>query len=322
MAQTESFNNIRLGLLIKEKARELGFDACGFAKADAVETNFESFFKSWLSLGFHAQMDYMAANVDKRIDPRVLVPGCKTIVSLALNYHQQNYQPIDTFYRISSYAAGKDYHYVMKSMMYQLLDFIKVNVPAAKGRVFTDSAPVLERYWAWKAGLGMPGKNACFIIPKKGSWFFLSEILLNIELPADDAFSKNLCGKCTQCMQACPTGAIESPGVVNSWKCISYLTIENKEEVLRKQLSGSHGFIYGCDICQSVCPHNQKFAQITQCESFRPLVAISSYANNDWEELDEKTFKREFVKTQSPIARVKHHKIKDTIIKTKHMVVE
>jgi epoxyqueuosine reductase len=305
--------NHKLALLIKNKAMQLGFGACGFASANEVNDQHQKKFSQWIDQGQHGEMQYMANYTDKRMDPRVLLPGIKSIISLAFNYHQDNFQPTDAFYAVSNYAAGVDYHDVLKKKLYLLLEFIHQQSDIETARVFTDSAPVLERYWAQKAGLGAPGKNSCLILPRKGSFFFLSEILIDLELPYDTPYEKDLCGSCTRCIDACPTKAIISPGNIESRRCISYLTIELKDNIpsdLEPHLTQN---IFGCDICQQVCPHNIKFAKPCDEPEFQPLLPICSFTKTDWENLDKSLFRKLFVKAKSPIARVSFEKLKKTI---------
>lgn len=305
--------NLKLGHSIKEKAKELGFAACGFAKAESVDEVSEEQLKNWLKKDCHGKMGYMANHMDMRLDPRILVPGAKSVISLAFNYHQKGFQPAGAFYKISQYAAGIDYHHVLKKKLYTLLEFIQHQTEAGTARVFTDSAPVLERYWAQKAGLGTFGKNSCLILPRKGSYFFLAEIILDIELPYDNPIDQDLCGACTRCMTACPTGAIIEPGKIDATKCISYLTIELKEAVPENFTGKMNQYIFGCDICQNVCPHNTRFAEPASEDDFDALPSIAHWEKQDWENMDKATFRRSFIKTRSPLARVKFEKLMKNI---------
>jgi epoxyqueuosine reductase len=298
---------------IKSKAYELGFDACGIAPAGEVDTGIKTKFSSWLSEGRHGKMQYMENYLEKRMNPALLVPGAKSVICLAMNYHQRNFQPENSQYKVSQYAAGKDYHNVIKKKLYLLLEFIATIAPENKARVFTDSAPVLERYWAQKSGLGAIGKNACLILPRKGSYFFLSEIIIDIELDYNTPFEKDPCGKCTRCIDACPTGAILSPGVIDAKSCTSYLTIELKDEIPDAFKGKTADYIFGCDICQDVCPHNIKFAAPTKEPEFAPIPAISEWANNEWEIMDKPSYRQNFLKTGSPVARAAFKKLKGNI---------
>jgi epoxyqueuosine reductase len=309
--------NQHIADLIKSEATELGFAACGITRADPVAARNTEHYFQWLDKGHQGKMQYMENNVDKRLDPGILVPDALSVVCLAFNYNQQNFQPDTTRYRISRYAAGEDYHYVLKEKLYHLLHVIQQQVEVKSARVFTDSAPVLERYWAQQAGLGAPGKNSNLIIPRKGSFFFLSEIILDIDLPADKPFEKDMCGKCTRCINACPTGAIVAPRIIDANKCTSYLTIELKEKMPAEMADKRENFIFGCDICQSVCPHNIKFATPCTEPRFKPLEAIATWSDEDWNTMDKSTFKKNFIKIRSPLARPGYDKIMDTIANTR-----
>jgi len=309
----EVSNNQSLASNIKNEASRLGFDACGFAPAKIVDQKHQKLYKNWLFGNAPGDMLYMAENVEKRMNPALLVPGAKTVISLAHNYHQQDYQPKEAYYKVSEYAAGIDYHLILKTKLYQLLEYIAAQTKVESARVFTDSAPVLERYWAQQAGIGAFGKNSCIILPRKGSYFFLAEIILDIDLPFDNPFQNDLCGNCTRCIDACPNNAIEKPGYINAEKCISYLTIEMKADLADDMDLQTHGYIFGCDICQQVCPYNIKFAQPTTDEDFKPLSAIKNWEKKDWENMDKRLFRKAFRKNNSALSRVKYEKLKNTI---------
>lgn len=294
---------------IKSKALELGFDACGIAPVKQVDEKTAKGFQKWISDGRHGKMLYMARNVEKRLNPAELVPKAKSIICLAMNYHCKDYQPENAFYKVSQYAAGTDYHDVIKKKLYSLLEYIQSLIKIEHARVFTDSAPVMERYWAQQAGLGAPGKNTCLILPGKGSFFFLGEIILNNVLHYDEPFEKDMCGKCTRCIEACPTAAITGPGKIDATRCISYLTIELKEQIPEKFKDKMQNHIFGCDICQDVCPHNIKFAGKSNEPDFHPLPAISLWSKSDWEEMDKSEYRKQFIKTRSPIARAAYLKL-------------
>lgn len=298
---------------IRSKAVELGFDACGMAPAGEVDVEMRTRFTTWLSDCRHGKMQYMKNHMEKRLDPVSLVPGAKSVICLAMNYHRKGFQPEDAQYKISQYAAGKDYHTVIKKKLYLLLDFILSIAPGKNARVFTDSAPVLERYWAQKSGLGATGKNACLILPRKGSYFFLSEIIIDLELDYDTPFEKDLCGNCTRCIDACPTGAISAPGVIDAKSCISYLTIELKDEIPDAFRGKTADCIFGCDICQDVCPHNIKFAVPANEPEFEPIPAISQWNKNEWEMMDKPSYRKNFLKTGSPVARAAFQKLRGNI---------
>ena len=296
---------------IKQEALKLGFSACGIARAERLSEH-EQPLESWLAEGMHGAMGYMENHREKRLDPRLLVPGARSVIVVALNYFPQEKQHSDSSYIISKYAYGKDYHYILKEKLHQLSERLRDRVPTHEGREFTDSAPVLERAWGVKAGLGWTGKNSCLIIPSKGSFFFLGELITNVELKADLPFEKDLCGTCRRCLDACPTGALVAPGKLDARKCISYLTIELKSPVPEPFRGNLEGRIFGCDICQDVCPYN-RFAKATEEEGFKPLEPILTWDKNAWESLDENNFNQMVKKLGSPIARVNYTKMKDNI---------
>ncbi|MFN2394509.1 MAG: tRNA epoxyqueuosine(34) reductase QueG [Bacteroidales bacterium] len=298
---------------IKTKALELGFDACGITPAREVDRDMVSRFNNWIAQGSHGSMLYMENYRDKRLNPSLILPDGKSVICLALNYHQRNFQPEDACYKVSQYAAGTDYHTVVKSKLYRLLEFIKSEHLEANARVFTDSAPLLERYLAWQAGLGAPGKNACLILPRKGSYFFLAEIVTDLELDYDTPMEKDFCGKCTRCIDACPTNAIVAPGVINAKSCISYLTIELKDDIPQEFSGKTRSYIFGCDICQEVCPHNVKFAVPTKEKEFTPLPAIADWNKKNWEDMDNSSYRKNFIKTNSPVGRASFIKLKSNI---------
>lgn len=238
---------------IKQAALSVGFDACGICSAD--DSGEEERYMQWLAGCGHAGMEYMARNIDKRLDPRLLVEGARSIVSVALNYYPHEKLPEKTP-QFAYYAYGKDYHDVVREKLMRLLEWIRSRFPEVKGRYFSDSAPVLERFWAARAGLGFIGKNTLLIIPGKGSFFFLGELIIDMELDDDAPVSQN-CGKCRRCLDACPTGAIEKPHYLNADKCISYQTIENRGTISPDIVPLLNNNVYGCDICQKVCPWNR-----------------------------------------------------------------
>ncbi|MDD4777785.1 MAG: tRNA epoxyqueuosine(34) reductase QueG [Fermentimonas sp.] len=238
---------------IKKEALRLGFYACGICRA--TDSGEEERYMRWLAGNHQATMSYMERNVDKRIDPRLLVGGAKSIISVALNYYPHQKQPAHAP-QFAYYAYGKDYHDVIKGKLKQLFEFIKERHQNVTGRYFSDSAPVLERFWAAQAGIGFMGKNTLLIIPGKGSFFFLGELIVDLELNYDSPISEN-CGSCTRCIDACPTKAIESPFLVNANKCISFQTIENRGEISPEIAPKLKNYVFGCDICQKVCPWNR-----------------------------------------------------------------
>src|SRR5690554_2386234 len=238
---------------IKQHALSLGFDACGICRAEESEQ--EVHYRRWLLEECHAGMGYLERNIDKRMDPRLLVEGAKSIISVALNYFPHRFQHEDAP-QFAYYAYGEDYHDIVKGKLSRLFDFIKLRFPGVSGRYFSDSAPVLERFWAARSGLGFVGKNSLLIIPGKGSYFFLGELIIDIELDYDKPILEN-CGSCTRCLNGCPTGAIEEPFRVNANKCISYQTIENRGEISSYVAPRLKNYVFGCDICQKVCPWNR-----------------------------------------------------------------
>lgn len=238
---------------IKQEALRLGFDACGICRA--TDSGEEERYMRWLADNCQATMSYMERNIDKRVDPRKLVDGAKSIISVALNYYPHQKQATHAP-QFAYYAYGKDYHYVVKDKLKQLYDFIQSRYPEMTGRYFSDSAPVLERFWAAQAGIGFVGKNSLLIIPGKGSFFFLGELIVDIELDYDSPVSEN-CGSCTRCIDACPTGAIDQPYRVDANRCISYQTIENRWEISSFVAPRLKNYVFGCDICQKVCPWNR-----------------------------------------------------------------
>ena len=256
-----------LSLRIKKFAFSLGFDACGICRAEKVDDIEEVFVKEWLENNNQADMDYLSRNFDKRIDPSLLVEGAKSIISVALNYYPRQIQQ-ESVPQIAYYAYGKDYHDVMKEKLQQLFSFIQGLILDTKGRCFCDTAPVMERYWAAKAGIGFIGKNTLLIIPNKGSYFFLGEVFIDQELEYDNPINIS-CGSCTRCLDNCPTKALEKDYLLNANKCISYQTIENRGEIAKEIQKSLKNRFYGCDICQQVCPWN-KFAEPHSTPEFNP----------------------------------------------------
>ncbi len=290
--------------LIKQKALDLGFDFCGFAKAEKLSRD-EAFLKKWLDKGLHAAMEYMENHFDKRIDPTLLVPGAKSVISVLLNYFPET-QLNENVPQVAKYAYGEDYHFVIREKLNQLLTFINKEITPCNGRGFTDSAPVLDRAWAAKAGLGWIGKNTNLIVPQKGSFFFIGELIIDLELVYNSPI-KDMCGSCTKCIQACPTNALIVPYLLDSNRCISFQTIENKTDIPQKLKGKFKNWIFGCDICQDVCPWN-KFSEPTEEESFTPSKSLLELSTDDWHSMDEETFKKIFRK--SPLKRTKYSGIK------------
>lgn len=292
--------------LIKDQAAALGFDHCGIARAVLLDEDARRL-ESWLSKGMHGNMQYMENHFDLRIDPAKLVPGARSVITLLMNYFPAQQQDEEAP-RISKYAYGNDYHEVIREKLRSLLQFIKVHIGEVNGRGFVDSAPVLERSWAQKSGLGWIGKNGNIINKQTGSYFFIATLITDLELEYDDAYAKDYCGTCTKCIDACPTDAILPDKVVEGNKCISYFTIELKEALIPEKMKGKFdNWMFGCDVCQDVCPWN-RFATATQEKQFTPIPAILNFSNSDWEEMTEESFKTIF--KHSPLKRTKFEGIK------------
>lgn len=288
--------------LIRQEANRLGFDFVGFAKAERLDEEADRLEK-WLNQGMHGKMGYMANHFEKRVDPRKLVPDAKTVVTLTYNYFTEQIQEDATAPKISKYAYGKDYHFVVKHKLKTLLNFIQEEIGEVSGRCFVDSAPVLERDWAKKSGVGWIGKNALLIHPKKGSFFFLAELIIDLDLVYDHSI-KDYCGRCTRCIDACPTDAISPAGyVVDGSKCISYFTIELKEAIPEAVKGQFENWMFGCDICQDVCPWN-RFSKPHEEPEFKPHPDLLTMKKKDWEEITEEVFREVFRK--SPVKRTKY----------------
>ena len=286
--------------IIKQKAKELGFDFCGISKAEKLEEE-EQKLEQWLSKGFHGKMAYMENHFEKRLDPTKLVPGARSVVSFLYNYFPQESSENQT-YRIARYAYGKDYHFVIKEKLKTLLEQLQEAIGEIHGRVFVDSAPVMERQWASKSGLGWIGKNGLLINKSRGSYFFLAEMIIDLDCEPDGPI-KDYCGTCTRCLEACPTEAFPAPGVLDASRCISYFTIELKDEI-PSEFSGKYqDWIFGCDICQEVCPWN-RFAAPHQEPAFAKSEGIDALSEGRWNEITEETFNTVFKK--SPLKRTKY----------------
>ena len=277
--------------LIKSEANRLGFEYCGVSKADFLEEEAPRL-ENWLNKNMNGSMTYMENHFDKRLDPRLLVPGAKSVISLLLNYFPSEKQVDDSAPKISKYAYGKDYHFVIKEKLNLLLLYIKEQVGEVDGRAFVDSAPVLDRAWAKKSGLGWVGKNGNLINKNSGSFFFIAELIIDLELEYDGVV-KDYCGSCNRCMQSCPTQAIVAPQVVDGSKCISYFTIELKENIPTSVKGKFENWVFGCDVCQDVCPWN-RFSKPHTESYFKPEKELLEMTINDWHEITEETFKRVF----------------------------
>jgi len=278
----------KISKLIKDTSHRIGFDACGIVKTGRLEKE-SRYLREWLQQGYQAGMSYMNRNVDKRLDPILLNEWARSLIILTHNYYPADNSLSEGKYKIARYAYGRDYHDVLKEKLGLVVDAIEDEIGAITARVFVDSAPVMEKAWASKAGLGWIGKNSCLINRGKGSFFFLSAIITDLELCYDEASVKDHCGNCTKCMDACPNGAIIAPGVIDSNKCTSYLTIEHKGNFDAENKSRLHGWIFGCDICQEVCPFN-RFSSPHGEPSFLPRRELLEMTAADWKELSEEQF--------------------------------
>lgn len=288
--------------LIKQAAASLGFNYCGIAKAERLDDDARKL-EAWLHKGMHGNMQYMANHFDLRVDPTLLVPGAKSVITLMLNYFPSVQQKENTPH-ISKYAYGNDYHEVIRSKLKELLALIKTTIGEVNGRGFVDSAPVLERSWAQRSGLGWIGKNGNLISKQNGSFFFLATLICDLELEYDSPFAKDYCGSCRKCIDHCPTDAIQPDKVVDGSKCISYFTIELKDALIDQSMKGKfNNWMFGCDVCQDVCPWN-RFSKPTKEERFAPIPEILNLSSKEWEEMSEETFKQVF--KHSPLKRTKY----------------
>jgi epoxyqueuosine reductase len=279
--------------LVKRLSTQFGFIDCGISKADFLEDE-ASRLELWLQNKFHGEMHYLENYFDKRLDPRILVPGSKTVVSLLFNYYPENKQNSDTF-KVAKYAFGEDYHTVVKDKCNELLNELRLAVGNVEGRVFVDSAPILERAWAERSGIGWIGKHGLLINKKQGSFFFLAELLIDLDCEPDGKI-KDYCGNCTKCIDACPTEAILPNKTLNASKCISYLTIELKNEIPLEFKDKMNGWIFGCDICQDVCPWNRFSSQHAE-PRLEPNETLLSMQKSDWAQMTEISFQKVFSKS-------------------------
>jgi epoxyqueuosine reductase len=288
---------------IKSAAKTLGFDYCGIAKAEKLDEDARRL-GSWLNKGFNGNMRYMENYFDLRIDPCKLVPGAKSVITLLLNYFPSQEQQKTDSPIVSKYAYGKDYHEVIKAKLKLFLQMLKENIGEIHGRGFTDSAPVLEKSWAQKSGLGWIGKNGNLITKQQGSFFFISTLIVDLPLEYDEPFASDYCGTCTRCIQECPTDAILDNKVIDGSRCISYFTIELKDALIPADMKGKfQNRLFGCDVCQDVCPWN-RFSKPSAEVEFTPLPEILNFTTSDWEELTEESFKIIF--RDSPLKRSKY----------------
>lgn len=292
---------------IQELAQQHGFYSVGFSKAEFLEEEAPRL-TNWLNKQQHGEMKYMENHFDMRLDPRLLVPGAKTVISFLYNYFPQELP--DSNLKISKYAYGEDYHQVIKDKLREFVTEVKATVGDVEGRVFVDSAPVLEKAWAKKSGIGWVGKNANLINPKAGSFYFLAEWICDLDIEPDSPI-RDYCGTCTRCIDACPTDAITEPYVVDGSKCISYATIELRVDQLPDEFKGKmESWIYGCDICQDVCPWN-RFSVPHKEERFNPRERLFSMSTSDWEDLSEDLYRELFRK--SAVKRTKFEGLKRNI---------
>lgn len=294
---------------IKQEANRLGFSFTGIAKAAQLQQEARQL-EHWLNQGYHGKMAYMEQHFDKRIDPTKLVEGAKSVITLMYNYHTDSQQQDPNAPKIAKYAYGEDYHHVIKQKLYALLHFIQTEIGEVQGRCFVDSAPVLERQWAAKSGLGWTGKNTLLIHPKAGSYFFLAVLILDVELESDHPI-KDYCGTCTRCIDACPTNAISPEGyLLDASKCISYLTIELRDVIPNTFKAQMENWMFGCDICQEVCPWN-RFSKPHEEPAFEPHPDLLTMNAADWQAMTIEIFQKIFQK--SAVKRVKYEGLKRNI---------
>jgi epoxyqueuosine reductase len=293
---------------IKQQAAELGFDYCGISKAEFLEEEAPRL-ETWLNKGMQGSMQYMENHFDKRLDPTLLLPGAKSVISLLLNYYPEQKQSADSFYKISKYAYGKDYHDVIKKKLKQLIASINKEVGEITYKMCVDSAPVMDKAWAKKSGLGWVGKHTNLINKKSGSFYFIAELIVDLELEYDGPV-KDFCGTCTKCIDACPTDAIVEPYLVDGSKCISYFTIELKENIPDSQKDKFNDWVFGCDICQDVCPWNS-FSTPHQEPLFNASGNLLEMSKEEWETISEETFAKTF--QGSAVKRTKFSGLKRNI---------
>lgn len=293
---------------IKAEAERLGFMSCGISRAEFLSDD-APHLDHYLRNDWNGKMQWLGNHYDKRLDPTLLVPGAKSVVSLLYNYYPEQKQRSDHTYKLSKYAYGEDYHFVLKKKLKELLYSIQAEIGEVEGRVFVDSAPVLDKAWAIRSGLGWRGKNSLLLTKQKGSFHFIAELIIDLELQYDSKV-KDYCGTCTACIDACPTGAIEEPYKVNGSKCISYYTIELKDALPEEMKGKFEDWMFGCDICQDVCPWN-RFATPHNEPLFDPHPDLLDMTQSDWEELTEETFREVFKK--SAVKRTKFSGLKRNI---------
>jgi len=302
--------------IIKSTAKDLGFEFCGIAKAGFLEEEAPKL-EAWLNQNYQGEMAYLANHFDKRLDPTKLVEGAKTVVSLAYNYFPKiTLSEEKDDIKLAKYAYGEDYHLVIREKLNAFLEILREEIGEISGRAFVDSAPIMERQWAQKAGIGWIGKNSLLLNRDIGSFFFLAELIIDLEVAPDSPMIKDYCGTCTRCIDACPTDAIVQAGVVDGSRCISYLTIELKDAIPAGFKGKMENWAFGCDICQDVCPWN-RFSKPHQEPRFGPHPDLSGFSKRDWQEITEETFQRVFQK--SAVNRTKFSGLKRNLdfLKTK-----
>jgi epoxyqueuosine reductase len=293
--------------LVKQLALQYGFDYCGIAKAQPLTEDARRLEK-WLGQGMHGSMQYMQNHFDLRVDPTKLVPGARSVITVLKNYYPSQ-KPSET--KISKYAFGKDYHDVIRSSLKEMIADLQQKIGQFNGRGFVDSAPVLERSWAQRSGLGWIGRNGNLITRQGGSFFFIATLIVDVELNYDDPFAKDFCGSCKKCIESCPTEAIMPDKTINGSQCISYFTIELKDEIIPEAMKGKfQNWMFGCDVCQDVCPWN-RFSKPHKEKSFQPLPEILNFTTREWEALSEEAFKKIF--KGSPVSRAKYKGIQRNI---------
>ncbi len=299
-----------LSLLIKSKAAALGFEACGISRAECLRED-DARIRQWLELGYQGDMDYLERNREKRANPAELMEGARSVISVLLNYYPEREIPAGNTYRIAKYAYGRDYHELIRDKLKKLIAAVKAVAGECHARAFTDSAPVFDKAWAEKSGLGWIGKNTCLIHPKMGSFVFIGEIITDLELEHDTTRINDLCGGCTRCIDACPTGAIVAPRLLDARKCISYLTIEYRGELPEQYREQFNNWIFGCDICQDVCPWNRKSVP-TKEAGFAPSEKLAAMTKEKWAGLTRETFEELF--RGSAVQRTKFDGLKRNIL--------
>ena len=292
--------------IVKQTATLLGFDFCGIATAGFLDDDARRL-ETWLNKGMHGNMQYMEKHFDMRTNPSKLVPGAKSVITLLLNYFPESFQNTDSP-KVAKYAYGNDYHEVIREKLNHFLFLLRQQIGEINGRGFVDSAPVLERSWAQKSGLGWIGKNGNLINKKQGSFFFIASLFTDLTLKADDAGIKDYCGTCTRCIDECPTDAILPDKIVDGSKCISYFTIELKDALIPEKMKGTFdNWLFGCDVCQDVCPWNS-FSKKNNVNEFNATNEVLHFTKKDWEEITEEKFKIIF--KNSPLKRSKYAGIK------------